>query len=92
MTAVAACFTLAFAPILWFLQVTMGQGSTAITPHGISILLLATSLLAGLGRLTAYLREAPLLGVNVSLPLLLGWQALFTFICYRMAGVLGLLE
>ncbi len=39
MTAVAACFTLAFAPILWFLQVTMGQGSTAITPHGISILL-----------------------------------------------------
>lgn len=49
-TCVAALFTFGFFPILWFLEATMLEESV-VTPYHISIILLAFSLLAGIGHL-----------------------------------------
>ncbi len=67
------------------------ENTGTITPEIISVVLLTASLTAGLARITVYLREASQQSVDVSLPLLVGWQVLFTFICYRMADLLGVI-
>lgn len=93
LTCVAALFTLAFAPILWFLRATMGAGPSAVTPRQIGVLLLGAALLAGVFHLFRVLRaDAALRRLAASsLVLLLLWLQLFLFVTHRMALFLGLL-
>lgn len=88
-TCVAALFTFGFFPILWFLDATMEEGSSVTATH-ISLVLLAFSLLAGIGHLYRCLRRFD--GLVGSYPVLITfWQVLFLFICHRMARLLELL-
>lgn len=88
-TCVAALFTFGFFPILWFLQATMLEDAT-ITPYGLSLALIAFSLLAGI--LHLYRCLARFVGlVSAYTLLMLFWNVLFFFITYRMARVLELL-
>ncbi len=89
-TCVAALFTFGFFPILWFLRETMIADSETITLTHVSLVLLIFSLLAGIGHLYRCLYRFE--GLVRSYPVLITiWQALFVFICYRMARLLDLL-
>ncbi len=88
-TCVAALFTFGFFPILWFLDATMEENSSFTAQH-ISLILLGFSLLAGIAHLHRCLRRFD--GLVASYPILIVcWQALFVYICYRMAWLLELL-
>jgi hypothetical protein len=90
-TAVSALFTFAFFPILWFLEATM-TGATQVSAHDVAVLLMVCSLAAGivhLGRVLRGLTGLRHLGPGAVM-VLIGWQALFLFITYRMAHFLEL--
>ncbi len=89
-SAVAALFTFAFAPIVWFLGLTMGD-SDGITVSGISMAFLFVSLVAGMSQLMRCTDALKREGMTVSVPLLIAWQVLLTFIWFRMALLLELL-
>lgn len=92
-TSVAGLFTLGFAPIIWFIDCTTQAGAdAAVTPGGLSVVLLCFSLLMGLGRMATCLPvrcgdDAPWLPL-----LMIHWVALIAFITYRMARLLGLIQ
>jgi hypothetical protein len=89
-SAVAALFTFAFAPILWFLRATMHTADW-IDAHDLSVVMLALALLAGLAQLSRTLRDSRVLHpMRCSHPLVLAWQVLLIGITLRMARVLGL--
>lgn len=90
-TAVTSLFTLAFAPIVGFLRVTMTDPAS-VPPHTVAGVLLAFALMAGMGQLLRLLRdEAALRGLGPSLSLvLIPWLLLYVFITVRLASVLGL--
>jgi hypothetical protein len=89
--AVAAVFSLGFAPILGFLRWTVEPGEGRFEFGGLSALLLAAATLAGIGQLWRCLlagRQLPLrfaYGV-----VLLGWHLVFLYVLVRMGDVLGL--
>ena len=89
--AAAAVFTLGFAPIYWFLDVTMppegGIGGPAVR-----ISLLVLSLALGLSHVNRCLfADAKMRALRDSWPLWLGWQVLLVLLSIRMARTLGLL-
>jgi hypothetical protein len=91
-TCVAALFTLALSPILWFLEVTMPARATLVGPGQIAVGLLVCSLLAGVFHLMRVLRaDAGLQRLAASsLVILALWLHLFVFVTYRMGLFLGL--
>jgi hypothetical protein len=90
-TCVAALFTFGFAPIQWFLALTMQTGDL-IAARDLAVVLLVVALAAGVGTLVhAAKRGALARGGQVGMPLVGVWLALFAFITYRMARLLGIL-
>ena len=90
-TAAAALFCFGFFPIYWFLEFTMASDAM-VTPRQISIALLTVSLIGGISQLNrCVFLDRALRQLRSSPLLLLFWQALFVFITYRMAVVLGIL-
>lgn len=90
--AVAALFTCGFAPILGFLRLTMGESGSAVRWEGLSLMLLAASLLAGIGQLWRCLARMRGIAASGSFPIvLLGWHVVFLYVMQRMATVLGFL-
>ena len=88
LSTVAALFSLAFAPILWFLAVTNAPGAVIDTPM-LSRWLLAVCFLAGVGHLLRCTWGARALGA-ADLMLVPVWLTLLGFVTLRMAGALGL--
>ncbi len=94
LTCAAGLFALGFAPIIWFLDWSIGvDGRLAVTPRGLSLTLLGVSLLMGAVQMARCLsacqrgrQDGGVLGVIVAL-----WLPLFLFITCRMARLLGLL-
>ena len=90
-------FTLAFAPILGFLRLTMNEVSLSdsayLSWHDMAVPLLVCALAAGIGQLFRLLRGEPALrGLGPSLGLvLIPWLALYLVITVRLASVLGLI-
>lgn len=89
--AASAVFTLGFAPIYWFLDVTMpadgGIGGVAVR-----IGLLVISLGLGLSHVNRVLfADKSMKALRDNMALWLGWQVLLIFLSYRMALTLGLL-
>jgi hypothetical protein len=86
---VASSFTLSFAPILWFIDLTTAASSIAVAT--VSMALLAASLLAGLWHLGRALldEDMPVQGRRYRASIF-AWQALLVFVSYRMAVFLGL--
>lgn len=93
-TAVAGLFTLAFAPIIWFITFTVqvDPGST-ISPRGLSVFLLAVCLLLGVVQMYRCLLGPHTLSRQFpNGPLLVTtWLALLAFITFRMARLLDVL-
>lgn len=88
--AVAALFTLGFAPIVWFLRATMANGDW-IDGDVAYLGLLAIGLLAGLSQLGRCIAESePLRRMRSSVVVLGLWQLLVAFVAWRMARELGL--
>ncbi len=82
-SCVAALFSFAFFPILWFLGLTLSTADAEF----MAALLLGASLLAGVSHLYRVLRKDRLLrrmGPS-SVAFLALWQVLLMFINYRMA-------
>jgi hypothetical protein len=91
-SSVASVFTLGFAPILWFLKATMVQEGRDLAPREVAIVLLGTSMTAGVAHLARCIAAHPALRPSRAYPwLLTGWVGLLTFITYRMARALELL-
>lgn len=90
-SAVAALFSLGFAPIAWFLSATMPADGSALAGHYINLLLLTASLGAGLVHLGRCLAAGYRRRIGPHPWVLAGWTVLLLFITYRMAGTLGLL-
>ena len=89
-TAVAGAFAFGFFPIVWFLDATM-DGSEVITAHGLASVLLALGLGAGLAHFWRCMGlRGPLTPNRLAVVALLAWHALFLFISWRLARVLGL--
>lgn len=89
--AVAAVFSLGFAPILAFLRATIAQSEEVSTLAVLSLLLLVVSLIAGivqLWRCGAGLRHAV---PACTFALVVGWHFVFLYVVWRMARVLELL-
>ncbi|MFN3244087.1 MAG: hypothetical protein ACE37K_21450 [Planctomycetota bacterium] len=90
--AAAALFTFGFAPIYWFLEVTMpddgGLGGVATR-----VTLLVFSLLLALSHLNRCLFvDADFRVLRDNWALWVGWQILLVFLSYRMASTLGMFE
>jgi hypothetical protein len=87
----AALFTLGFAPIYWFLELTMPErvaGSNVTR-----ILLLVLSLALALSHVNRCLYgDARLTPLRQNWALWAGWQLLLVFLTWRMAETLGLLS
>jgi hypothetical protein len=90
-SAVAALFTLGFAPIAWFLSATLPADASAWTMPVVHVLLLATSLVAGLAHLARCLAVRRAQHVRPHALLIVAWSGLLLFVTHRMADVLGLL-
>ena len=96
-SAVTSLFTLAFAPILAFLRLTMKDvvltDSAYLGWHEMAVPLLVCALAAGIGQLFRLLRGEPALrGLGPSLGLvLIPWLSLYLFVTVRLASVLGLI-
>ena len=88
-SAVAALFTLGFAPILWFLRVTMTAGDH-IDATDAACGMLALALLAGLWQLARCSGADARLRNHRSFGLLILWQLLVVFVAVRMARALAL--
>ncbi len=90
-TCVAALFTFGFAPIQWFLTVTMQTGDL-IAARDLAVVLLVVALAAGIATLVQAARRGALArDGHVAMPLVGVWLALFAFISYRMARLLAIL-
>ncbi len=90
---VASIFSLGFAPVFWFLSFTMPDQRSRESLHGITFLLLAVSLLAGLLQVGRCSRGASrMLGGKAFPRLVIFWQGLLVFITYRMGEYLGILS
>lgn len=90
--ASAAVFTLGFAPIYWFLDVTMPEEGGVGGPV-IRIVLLVLSLGLGLSHVNRCLfADAKMKALRDNWPLWLGWQVLLVLLSIRMARTLGLLS
>ena len=88
----AALFTLGFAPIYWFLSVTMPLDA-AFSSVTMRTVLLVCAMLLALSHVNRCLFDDPTLkAFRASWPLWLGWQVLLLFISYRMAQALGMFE
>jgi hypothetical protein len=86
---VASSFTLSFAPILWFIDLTTTASSFAVAT--VSTALLAASLLAGLWHLGRALLDEGESGPGQRYRAsIFAWQSLLVFVSYRMAVFLGL--
>ncbi len=90
-SAVAALFTLGFAPIAWFLAATLPHDASRWTLPVVHVLLLATSLVAGLAHLARCLAVRRAQHVRPHALLIVAWSGLLLFVTHRMADVLGLL-
>ncbi len=90
-SAVAALFTLGFAPIAWFLSATLPADASTWTMPLVHALLLTTSLGAGLAHLARCLAVRRTQHVRPHALLIVAWSGLLLFVTHRMAGVLGLL-
>ena len=90
-TAVTSLFTLAFAPIVGFLRATM-TGGGEVSWKAVAVLLLVGAFAAGMAQLFRIVRGEPTLrALGPSLGLvLIPWLALYLFITFRLANVLGL--
>lgn len=92
MPAVAALFTVGFAPILGFLKWTMGSGAGAIAWESLSAVLLGAALFAGIGQLWRCLAAAPFAQQRQQPRsfggVLIGWLCVFLYVLVRMASVL----
>ncbi|TAJ12638.1 MAG: hypothetical protein EPO68_13610 [Planctomycetota bacterium] len=89
--AASAAFTFGFAPILWFLRVTMHGGGTEIPWQSVSSVLLGVALVAGIVQLWRSLFASRLLSGTLLLPLvMLVWHAVFLHVFVRMFRVLEL--
>lgn len=90
--ASAAVFTIGFAPIYWFLDVTMPEEGGIGGPV-IRIVLLVLSLGLGLSHVNRCLfADAKMKALRDNWPLWLGWQVLLVLLSIRMARTLGLLS
>lgn len=91
-SAVAALFSLSFAPILWFLATTMPDGASTSVLQGISVILLLTGVVAGMIQLGRCLYvERRLRSGGADSLLIVLWQVLLLFITCRMGVFLGLI-
>lgn len=89
--AVAALFTFGFAPILWFLRLTMDESARQVSWLTMSSALLTLAALAGVVQLARALAAWMRAEVQVLFVLvLLAWHAVFAYVLIRMGGVLGL--
>jgi hypothetical protein len=89
--AVAAVFTLGFAPILCFLRETMSPQGGEISWRALSSSLLGIALGAGIVQLWRCLYAARLFASGLLLPLvLLVWHGVFLYVFVRMFRVLDL--
>jgi len=92
-SATAGFFTLGFAPIIWFINLTTKTGDGSfVTPGRLSAFLLTLSLSLGIVQMTRCLRSSSAherLGGRF-LVLICVWIVLLVFIVWRMAGELGL--
>jgi hypothetical protein len=89
--AVAAVFTLGFAPILAFLRATMTDESTQVPWRSISNILLSLAVLAGVAQLWRTWRAArEAAPSNLFALVLLVWHAVFLHVILRMGSVLQL--
>lgn len=87
----AALFTLGFAPIYWFLELTMPE---RVAGNNLTrILLLVLSLALALSHVNRCLySDARLTPLRDNWLLWAGWQLLLVFLTWRMAETLGLLS
>lgn len=89
--AAAAVFTLGFAPIYWFLDVTMPEDGV-LGGVAVRVGLLVISLALGLSHVNRVMfADKNMKALRDNLALWLGWQVLLIFLSYRMALTLGLL-
>lgn len=89
--AVAALFTLGFAPILGFLRLSMGTSGSQVSWHTISNVLLAVAVLAGIVQLWRTWLASKGIARNALFPaVLLAWHAVFLHVLVRMGSVLQL--
>lgn len=89
--AVAALFTLGFAPILAFLRATMDASSEQVSWRTLSNALLAIALLAGIAQLWRSLLAAKGFRAHAGfVVVLLVWHGLFLHVLLRMADALGI--
>ncbi|MGC6486213.1 MAG: hypothetical protein ACON4Z_01080 [Planctomycetota bacterium] len=87
----AALFTLGFAPIYWFLQVTMPAADADLNVT--RIVLLVLSLVLALSHVNRCLYgDVHLAPLRDSWALWAGWQLLVVFLTWRMAETLGMLS
>ncbi len=90
-TSTASLFTLGFAPVLWFLGLTMGKGSWD-TFSLLSSLLLTASAFAGIIQFFRCLHsERSIIKVDQNPVILVVWQVLLLFINFQMARLIGLI-
>lgn len=91
--ASAAVFTAGFAPILAFVKHTFDVGSKQVSWQDVSVVLLWTSLFAGLVQLWRCLRT-PSIDTHLVLFVILwiAWHGVFLFVLARMGHVLGLVS
>lgn len=90
--ASAAVFTLGFAPIYWFLDITMPEEGGIGGPM-VRIVLLVLSLALGLSHVNRCLfADVRMKALRDNWPLWLGWQLLLVLLSIRMARTLGLLS
>ncbi len=91
--ATAALFSLGFAPIIWFIDLTTDpQAVSLVSTRGLSLCLLTLALALGvtqLGRCLNGVERDDAEELRTGAPLLL-WVCLLVFIVWRMAGVVGL--
>ena len=89
--AVAALFTLGFAPILAFLRATMSDSAMQVPWRSISNVLLSLAILAGIVQLWRTWRAAREAAPSDLFALvLLVWHAVFLYVMVRMGSVLHL--
>ncbi|MFK7738836.1 MAG: hypothetical protein AB8H80_00835 [Planctomycetota bacterium] len=93
--AAAALFTLGFAPIYWFLSLTMPgatSGAAAMPSSAVRITLLVLAMALALSHINRLLlRDVRLAPLQQNMALWIGWQVLLVFLTWRMADTLGLI-
>jgi len=93
-TGAAALFTLGFAPVIWFIDLSTETGDAAqVTPAHVSVWLLAAAWVLGILQMARCIghsrRDAG--GAGTLAPLVVLWLPLLAFITYRMGRLLEVL-